>query len=111
MFIPGFIAAAFKLKRSSRIALMLLLGALPVSASFGQTGKVNSYLPDQVKGTAITGAILVADNMTNWLYTPVAASANVKPVPKKSSKYTPIRSQTATRTKNNPLPKTSKRSS
>lgn len=110
MFIPGFIAAAFGMKRSSRIALILLFAALPLSASFGQTGKVNSYLPDPVKVTAITGAILVADNMTNWLYSP-AAPATAKPVPKKSSKYTPIRSQTAARAKNNPLPKTSKRSS
>lgn len=103
--------AALRKKSFRKIIFLVVLSMLPASISFGQSiRKVNSYLKEQAKETAITGAILVAENMTDWFSeTRVVPAPAQKPVIRPLSKTTAASSPTATKPKGATAPKNTKR--
>ncbi|QNF32765.1 hypothetical protein HUW51_08480 [Adhaeribacter swui] len=71
--LPIFFAGS---KRWATFIIILILNTACAlsSEAQGYSEEVNSYLKTQVKVTAIKGAILVTENMTDWL-----SQANVTP--------------------------------
>lgn len=76
--IPSVISSGSK--RWVTFLLVLVLNMVCLSASEAQSisVQVNSYLKTQVKETTIRGAILVTENMTDWLSQADVAPSNFK---------------------------------
>ncbi len=108
-------AFSFNSKRWSTIALLGVMNILPVSASLGQniSVQVNNYIKTPVKEAALSGTILVAENMIDWFSetkaAPAAPKKIVKRVTGKPSVAAPALSQAVVKAKCPPVAKAVKR--
>lgn len=82
-------------RKAVKVILIAIISMFSVPITYGQSisAKVNDYLKEQVKETAVKGTILVAENMTDWFKEPDSCPVVEKPAPQRKSKPVIIRCQ------------------